>query len=72
MQNLLTGKHLKLLGLGIIILVVGYILLAQGPVNNPLSLSVAPILLIGGYCVIIPAAIILKDKEQKKSSSKNK
>jgi hypothetical protein len=67
MENLFTRKHITLFCIGCLTLILGYILLAQGPVDNPLSLSVAPLLLIGGYCIIIPVAIILKDKEQKKT-----
>ena len=67
MNNLFTGKQILLFVAGCIVLIIGYILLAQGPVDNPLSLSWAPFLLIGGYCVLIPVAIILKDNKQKKT-----
>jgi uncharacterized membrane protein YbhN (UPF0104 family) len=67
MNNLFTGKQILLFVAGCSVLIMGYILLAQGPVDNPLSLSWAPFLLIGGYCVLIPVAIILKDNKQKKT-----
>ena len=67
MRNLFTGKQIRVFVIGCIVITVGYIFLAQGPVDNPLSLSWAPLLLIGGYCVLIPVAILLKDKEQKKT-----
>jgi hypothetical protein len=66
MQNLFAGKHIRLFVISIIVLVTGYILLAQGPVDNPLSLSWAPLLLICGYCVLFPIAIILRDNEKSK------
>ena len=54
------------IGLGVIIL--GYALMAtgitndpatvEGTWNNPLAISVAPLLLVIGYCVLIPLAII--------------
>jgi len=66
MQNLFTAKHIGFFITGLLVIALGYVLLAQGPVDNPLSLSVAPFLLIGGYCVVIPVAIILKDNGQKK------
>lgn len=47
-------------GLGVII--IGYIALAQPPAEGFMSLTVAPILLVIGYCVIIPAAILYKKK----------
>lgn len=66
MQNLFTGKHIGLFIVSIVVLMVGYILLAQGPVNNPASISWAPLLLICGYCVLFPIAIILKDDKKTK------
>jgi len=47
-------------GLGMII--VGYMALAQPPAEGFMSLTVAPILLVLGYCVIIPTAILYKKK----------
>jgi len=41
-----------LLGLGVAALVAGYIALASG------STTLAPILLVGGYCGLIPAALL--------------
>ena len=51
---------LFLVGLGIIAL--GYVLLRIPPVDGPLSLTVAPLLLVAGYCVILPAAILVRDR----------
>ena len=67
MQNIFSGKQLSVLMTGIALIIVGYIMLAQGPVNNPLSLTLAPFMLIGGYCIVIPVALILKDKAPDKS-----
>jgi hypothetical protein len=55
---------LIILGLGLLTLVVGYICLSRGPMDNPLSLTVAPLLLVLAYCVIIPIAIIKKNKDE--------
>jgi len=49
------------------LIVVGYILLAQGPVDNPLSISVAPVILVISYCVFIPVAIMAKGKGKKEN-----
>jgi hypothetical protein len=43
-------------GIGVIIL--GYIAMMQGPWNSFLSLHLAPMLLLVGYCVLIPIAIL--------------
>ena len=53
---------MKLFGLAIALLVLGYVLLGQGPVDNPLSKTIAPIILVAVYCVLIPYAIMAKSK----------
>jgi len=50
------------LGIGLVIILLGYLALMQGPVNSFWSLTLAPILLVLGYCVIIPIGILLKSK----------
>jgi len=51
--------------IGILVIVLGYIALAQGPADSFWSLTLAPILLVISYCVIIPIAIIYRKREQK-------
>jgi hypothetical protein len=60
-----SSLNYKLLALSIALLAVGYVLLGQGPVTNPLSLSVAPVVLVAVYCFLIPIAIFVKGKEEK-------
>ena len=43
-----------LLGLGVAVLVGGYMSLSKG------SLTLAPVLLVTGYCVLIPAALLVR------------
>ena len=50
------------LGMGLAVIVLGYVSLAQGPVNSFWSLTLGPILLVIGYCVLIPVGILLKNK----------
>jgi len=64
------SKNFILIAASVVMLVVGYILLGTGPVDNPLSLSVAPIVLVGVYCVMIPLAIVVKSKKQDSENSK--
>jgi hypothetical protein len=40
--------------IGIVSIVIGYIALGQG------STTAAPLLLVAGYCVIVPLALLLK------------
>jgi hypothetical protein len=52
-----------LIGIGVII--VGYLAMTQGPYNSFLSLHLAPLLLVVGYCVLIPLAIMKRSKKPK-------
>ena len=61
--QLLTGitfgkKNLYILGIGLGLLVIGYILMAQPPVNGFLSLTLSPIVLLIAYLIVIPIAIM--------------
>ena len=55
---LFTKKSFILFGLSAALLAVGYVLLGQGPVENHLSKSVAPVILVAVYCGLIPYAIL--------------
>jgi hypothetical protein len=59
---MLDSVNLKLLGLSIFLLAIGYILLGQGPVTSVFSWSLAPVILVGVYCCLIPIAIMAKNK----------
>jgi uncharacterized membrane protein HdeD (DUF308 family) len=59
-------KNLYLLGIGLMTLVIGYILMAQPPVDSFWSLTLAPVVLLIGYLIIIPYAILYKDKKNEK------
>jgi membrane protein CcdC involved in cytochrome C biogenesis len=59
---MMKNKGMAILLVGILVIITGFYLLSRGPVDNPLSLSVAPMVLILGYCVIIPVALVLWKK----------
>jgi hypothetical protein len=61
-KTLFSTKNILLFLICTGLLIVGYWLLGQGPVNNPLSKSVAPVVLVVVYCVCIPYAILAKEK----------
>ncbi len=53
--------------IGILVIITGYIFLGSG------SITIAPILLVLGYCVIIPISIIINgEKKSKEASSTQK
>jgi hypothetical protein len=58
--------NFKLFGLSLFLLVIGYIFLGQGPVTSIFSWSIAPVILVGVYCVLIPFAILKKSKSDTK------
>ena len=61
-------ENYLIFGAGLLVIVIGYIALAQGPWNSFWSLTLAPILLVLGYCVVIPLAILYRKKEKKEPS----
>ena len=50
-------RNVLLLLAGIVVVLVGYVALGKG------SLTAAPILLVLGYCAIIPLSIVLRAKK---------
>lgn len=48
---------------GIAVLLLGFFLMAQGPWDNPLSLTISPIVLLIAYLVLFPLAIFYKKKK---------
>jgi ABC-type Fe3+ transport system permease subunit len=55
---LFSETNFFLFGLSAVLLAIGYILLGQGPADNHLSKSVAPIILVFVYCGLIPFAML--------------
>ena len=49
---------------GLAVIAVGYLCLGQPPVDGFLSLTLAPMLLVIGYLGLIPAALLLKKKDE--------
>lgn len=54
-------KNWFVFALGMAVIGLGYLLLSVPPAEGFWSLTMAPVLLIVGYCGIIPVAILLKD-----------
>jgi hypothetical protein len=57
-----SKRNFQLFGIAALTLIVGYWALAQPPVDGFLTLTLAPILLVLSYCVLIPVAIIYTDR----------
>ncbi|GHV15372.1 hypothetical protein AGMMS49938_13450 [Fibrobacterales bacterium] len=59
-----SKKNVLIVGLGILLLVIGFFCLAQGPAENPLSLTVAPLVLVFSYLVVVPLGILWEGKKK--------
>jgi len=51
---------------GILMIIFGYFIMAYGEVNSFQSLTLAPIILFIGYIILIPSALIYKERIIKK------
>jgi hypothetical protein len=56
------ARNVRLFLVGLGLLVFGYVLLGMGPVDNPITKSVAPAVLVGVYCVLFPVALLMRGK----------
>lgn len=71
----LTKGNYIILGIGLLVIVIGYLLLmtgiteepavVDGKWNNVFAVVIAPIVLVIGYCVLIPLAIMKVFKKEK-------
>ncbi len=50
---------------GVIVIILGYIFMMQGPHDSFWSLHLAPVVLVVGYCILIPLAILLRSRNGK-------
>ena len=53
-------KNYVLFGVGVFVIIVGYLIMYSGEVDSFQSLVISPLLLLVGYLVIIPMAILFK------------
>jgi len=53
-------KNYLLFGVGVFVIIVGYLIMYLGEVNSLQSLVISPLLLLFGYLVIIPMALLSK------------
>jgi hypothetical protein len=58
-------KNIIIIAVGVLLLVVGFFCLAQGPAENPVSLTVAPLILVFAYVVVVPLGILWGSRKKK-------
>jgi hypothetical protein len=56
----LSRTNFLILGAGLVTITAGYLAMMEGSVEGFLPLVAAPILLIVGYCVLIPLGILYR------------
>jgi len=57
-------KNILIVAAGVLLLVIGFFCLAQGPAENPISLTVAPLILVFAYLVVVPLGILWDGKKK--------
>lgn len=62
-KNYWDKNNYILFGVGIGIIILGFVLMAQDPWDNPLSLSVSPVVLLFAYLIVFPLSILYKKKK---------
>ncbi len=60
----LEKENYIILGIGLVVIILGYIALSGNTVEGFSQLTVAPILLVIGYCLIIPFGIMYRRKQK--------
>jgi cytochrome c biogenesis protein CcdA len=58
-----TKNNYRILGIGLVFIVVGFLFLGFG------DITVAPILLVLGYCVVIPLGILFPKKKDREPAA---
>lgn len=59
----LEKTNFIIIAAGIIVLIIGYLLMSGNTVDGFANTVIAPVLLVLGYCVIIPYGILKKTKK---------
>lgn len=67
----LTNKNYMIIGVGILVIIIGYFFMSENSVDGFLPSIVAPILLCIGYLVIVPFGILYSDKSNEAQNENN-
>ena len=59
-------RNYLVFALALVVIIIGYVTLGQG------SITLAPILLVLGYCVLIPVALIIRGRPKTDSSDESR
>ena len=67
-----SRRNWTFLGAGVGTILIGYLCLSQPPVDGFLSLTLAPVLLVIGYCVLIPLGLLLGESNKPTDEASDK
>ena len=56
-------KNYMLFGIGVLIIIIGYLIMLKGEVDSFQSVKLAPTILLIGYVIIVPLSIFYKFKK---------
>ncbi len=56
------AKNIRIILLGVVIIALGYFLMYVSPVMSDMALTVSPIILLIGYCIVVPMGIMAGSK----------
>jgi hypothetical protein len=55
-----SRQNYVIMGVGLVVIAAGYLAMLEGSIEGFLPLVVSPILLVIGYCVIVPLGILYR------------
>ncbi len=64
-----TKTNYRIIAVGVVLIVLGYVALSREPWDGTMALVVAPILLVLGYCVVIPFGILYRSKSEQQANT---
>lgn len=62
------AKNMRIIFAGIATIVIGYLVMYFSPTMSTMALTVSPIILLLGYCVIVPIGIMTGIRGKRKSA----
>jgi len=60
---IMSKRGLYLFYIGLVFIGIGFILMAQPPVDGFMSRTLAPLVLVFSYLILIPISLFMKDKK---------
>lgn len=68
-KNYWQKTNYYILFAGIAVVILGFILMSKSPWDNPISLTLSPIVLLVAYLVLFPLSIFYKKKSKSKKEN---